>query len=58
MTEDDGHDDASKKLSPSSFGDLDVVVTPTRFTSFLATVLSLVLGHVTLFLQCKRSIKN
>lgn len=53
--DDDDYDDASKKLSPSSFGDLDVVVTPKRsFYVFLfATVLSLVLGHVTLFLHRK-----
>ena len=59
VTEDDDYDDASKKLSPSSFGDLDVVVTPKRsFYVFLfATVLSLVLGHVTLFLH-RKSIRS
>ena len=57
--DDDDYDDASKKLSPSSFGDLDVVVTPKRsFYVFLfATVLSLVLGHVTLFLH-RKSIRS
>jgi hypothetical protein len=59
VTEDDDYDDASKKLSPSSFGDLDVVVTPKRsFYVFLfATVLSLVLGHITLFLH-RKSIRS
>ncbi|CAL6307046.1 unnamed protein product [Bathycoccus prasinos] len=59
VTEDDDYDDVSKKLSPSSFGDLDVVVTPKRsFYVFLfATVLSLVLGHITLFLH-RKSIRS
>jgi hypothetical protein len=61
VTEDDEYDNiTSEKLSPSSsFGDLDVVVTPKRsFYVFLfATVLSLVLGHVTLFLH-RKSIRS
>ena len=56
VTEDDDYDDIiTQKISPSSFGDLDVVVTPKRsFYVFLfATVLSLVLGHVALFIHRK-----
>ena len=55
VTEDDDYDDIiTQKISPSSFGDLDVVVTSNGpSTSFFATVLSLVLGHVALFIHRK-----